>query len=87
MKLMLITEKITTAFTPTTLQIRNDSHLHSHHAAMADSISSETHFQYAFCPCPCPCPCSHVAPLPVAPVISYKYEFQWLGDMLTGRCE
>lgn len=56
MKRMLITEKITTAFTPTTLQIRNDSHLHAHHAAMADSISSETHFQYAFCPCPFPCP-------------------------------
>lgn len=38
--------KITTAFTPSTLQIRNDSHLHAHHAAMAESTSRETHFQY-----------------------------------------
>lgn len=40
----VIREKVTTAFTPSTLQIRNDSHLHAHHAAMAESTSRETHF-------------------------------------------
>ena len=41
-----LTSQVTTAFTPSTLQIRNDSHLHAHHAAMAESTSRETHFQY-----------------------------------------
>lgn len=29
---------------PTNLLIRNDSHLHAHHAPMANSTSRETHF-------------------------------------------
>ncbi|KAJ5121024.1 uncharacterized protein N7515_008985 [Penicillium bovifimosum] len=37
-------DKIAHAFTPSKLQIRNDSHLHAHHAAMAGSVSRETHF-------------------------------------------
>ncbi|RAH49409.1 BolA family protein [Aspergillus brunneoviolaceus CBS 621.78] len=37
-------EQLTTAFTPTTLLIRNDSHKHAHHAPMRDSTSKETHF-------------------------------------------
>ncbi|KAE8449512.1 hypothetical protein EG329_008121 [Mollisiaceae sp. DMI_Dod_QoI] len=37
--------KITTALQPTKLEIHNDSHLHSHHKAMAGSTSSETHFR------------------------------------------
>ncbi|KAL4907654.1 hypothetical protein BDW74DRAFT_147929 [Aspergillus multicolor] len=37
-------EKITTAFSPSTLIIRNDSHLHAHHAPMQGSTSKETHF-------------------------------------------
>ncbi|KAG4436881.1 hypothetical protein IFR05_007644 [Cadophora sp. M221] len=37
--------KITTALNPTTLEIHNDSHLHSHHKAMAGSTSQETHFR------------------------------------------
>ncbi|OJJ00935.1 hypothetical protein ASPVEDRAFT_40443 [Aspergillus versicolor CBS 583.65] len=40
----LMREKITTAFTPSTLIIRNDSHLHAHHAPMQGSTSKETHF-------------------------------------------
>ncbi|KAE8149853.1 bola-like protein-domain-containing protein [Aspergillus avenaceus] len=36
--------KINEAFTPSTLIIRNDSHLHAHHAPMRDSTSQETHF-------------------------------------------
>ncbi|OJJ66521.1 hypothetical protein ASPBRDRAFT_418681 [Aspergillus brasiliensis CBS 101740] len=40
----LIREKITTALTPSTLIIRNDSHLHAHHAPMRGSTSRETHF-------------------------------------------
>ncbi|PYH43623.1 BolA family protein [Aspergillus saccharolyticus JOP 1030-1] len=40
----LIRAKLTTAFTPTTLLIRNDSHKHAHHAPMRDSTSKETHF-------------------------------------------
>ncbi|GKZ68509.1 hypothetical protein AnigIFM50267_003219 [Aspergillus niger] len=40
----LIREKITTAFSPSTLIIRNDSHLHAHHNAMRGSTSKETHF-------------------------------------------
>lgn len=37
--------KLTTALRPVTLEIHNDSHLHRHHAAMADSTSPETHFR------------------------------------------
>jgi len=37
--------KITEALQPTTLEIHNDSHLHSHHKAMAGSTSQETHFR------------------------------------------
>ncbi|CAI7611676.1 unnamed protein product [Penicillium bialowiezense] len=37
-------DKIAHAFTPSSLVIRNDSHLHSHHAAMEGSTSKETHF-------------------------------------------
>ncbi|KAG4419947.1 hypothetical protein IFR04_006887 [Cadophora malorum] len=37
--------KITEALKPTTLEIHNDSHLHSHHKAMAGSTSQETHFR------------------------------------------
>ncbi|KAF3385269.1 hypothetical protein F1880_001784 [Penicillium rolfsii] len=37
-------EKLTQAFTPSTLLIRNDSHKHAHHAAMEGSTSKETHF-------------------------------------------
>ncbi|PYH94162.1 bola-like protein [Aspergillus ellipticus CBS 707.79] len=40
----LIRDKITSAFTPSTLIIRNDSHLHAHHAPMQGSTSRETHF-------------------------------------------
>ncbi|KAK6811917.1 hypothetical protein RU639_012398 [Aspergillus parasiticus] len=39
-----IREKITTAFSPSNLIIRNDSHLHAHHAPMQGSTSKETHF-------------------------------------------
>ncbi|TVY19492.1 BolA-like protein 1 [Lachnellula arida] len=37
--------KITESLSPTHLEIHNDSHLHSHHKAMADSTSQETHFR------------------------------------------
>ncbi|KAJ5041677.1 uncharacterized protein L3040_005250 [Drepanopeziza brunnea f. sp. 'multigermtubi'] len=37
--------KITAALAPSTLEIHNDSHLHSHHKAMRDSTSQETHFR------------------------------------------
>jgi len=37
--------KITAALQPSTLEIHNDSHLHSHHKAMAGSTSQETHFR------------------------------------------
>ncbi|KAK7459967.1 BolA-like protein [Colletotrichum acutatum] len=40
-----IRSKVTAAFSPTTLEIYNDSHLHSHHKAMAGSTSKETHFR------------------------------------------
>ncbi|KAL3470791.1 bola-like protein [Aspergillus californicus] len=40
----LIRDKIAAAFTPTTLLVRNDSHLHAHHNAMRGSTSRETHF-------------------------------------------
>jgi len=39
-----IRQKIQSALSPTTLTIRNDSALHSHHAAMRGSTSKETHF-------------------------------------------
>ncbi|KAF2877142.1 bola-like protein-domain-containing protein [Massariosphaeria phaeospora] len=38
-------EDIAEALQPTTLEIHNDSHLHSHHKAMQDSTSKETHFR------------------------------------------
>ncbi|CVK84757.1 BolA protein [Fusarium oxysporum f. sp. radicis-lycopersici 26381] len=41
----LIRAKITAAFNPQTLEIYNDSHLHSHHKAMEHTTSSETHFR------------------------------------------
>ncbi|KAI9755514.1 MAG: hypothetical protein M4579_004240 [Chaenotheca gracillima] len=37
--------KITDALKPSTLEIYNDSHLHAHHQAMRESVSSETHFR------------------------------------------
>ncbi|KAB8078738.1 bola protein [Aspergillus leporis] len=40
----IIREKISTAFSPSNLIIRNDSHLHAHHAPMRGSVSKETHF-------------------------------------------
>ncbi|KAK2747375.1 hypothetical protein FQN55_005124 [Onygenales sp. PD_40] len=39
-----IRQKLTTTLSPTTLLIRNDSHLHAHHAPMRGSTSTETHF-------------------------------------------
>ncbi len=38
-------EQITEALQPTTLEIHNDSHLHSHHKAMVGNTSQETHFR------------------------------------------
>ncbi|EYE95000.1 BolA family protein [Aspergillus ruber CBS 135680] len=40
----IIREKLTTSLSPSTLLIRNDSHLHAHHAPMQGSTSRETHF-------------------------------------------
>lgn len=37
--------QLTASLSPSLLQIHNDSHLHSHHRAMKDSTSSETHFR------------------------------------------
>ncbi|KAL8696739.1 MAG: hypothetical protein Q9224_002645 [Gallowayella concinna] len=37
--------KISETLNPTTLLIHNDSALHSHHTAMRDTISKETHFR------------------------------------------
>lgn len=37
--------KITDSLDPSLLEIHNDSHLHRHHAAMANSSSPETHFR------------------------------------------
>lgn len=37
--------QITEALKPSTLEIHNDSSLHSHHKAMQDSTSKETHFR------------------------------------------
>ena len=39
-----IRRKITEALKPASLDVRNDSHLHSHHKAMVGSTSRETHF-------------------------------------------
>ncbi|TKA37471.1 hypothetical protein B0A49_02480 [Cryomyces minteri] len=38
--------KLTTALNPSTLEIHNDSHMHSHHKAMQGVQSKETHFRY-----------------------------------------
>jgi len=38
--------QITDTFTPTSLEIFNDSHLHAHHKAMQGSTSRETHFRF-----------------------------------------
>ncbi|KAF9895226.1 hypothetical protein FE257_000128 [Aspergillus nanangensis] len=40
----IMREKITRSLAPSTLLIRNDSHLHSHHAPMQGVTSKETHF-------------------------------------------
>ncbi|KAF6801152.1 BolA-like protein [Colletotrichum musicola] len=40
-----IRSKVTAALSPSTLEIYNDSHKHSHHKAMAGSTSKETHFR------------------------------------------
>lgn len=37
--------QITAALSPTNLEIHNDSANHAHHAAMAGSVSKETHFR------------------------------------------
>ncbi len=42
---MLIFSKITEALKPKSLEIYNDSSMHSHHKAMQGSISKETHFR------------------------------------------
>lgn len=39
-----VRRKIAEALHPTLLEIRNDSHLHTHHKAMVGSTSKETHF-------------------------------------------
>ncbi|PLB51566.1 bola domain protein [Aspergillus steynii IBT 23096] len=39
-----IREKLTTALSPSSLIIRNDSHKHAHHEPMIGSTSKETHF-------------------------------------------
>ena len=43
--MMVIREQITEAFKPSTLEIYNDSSMHSHHKAMLGSTSKETHFR------------------------------------------
>lgn len=40
--------QVTESLSPTTLEIRNNSHLHAHHKAMQGSTSRETHFEYTF---------------------------------------
>jgi len=40
-----IRRKINEAFKPTSLEILNESHRHSHHKAMENSESRETHFR------------------------------------------
>ncbi|KAL9599144.1 MAG: hypothetical protein Q9219_004010 [cf. Caloplaca sp. 3 TL-2023] len=37
--------KVTQALKPSTLEIHNDSAMHSHHRAMQGSVSKETHFR------------------------------------------
>ncbi|KAL8948791.1 MAG: hypothetical protein Q9222_005053 [Ikaeria aurantiellina] len=37
--------KISEALKPSTLEVYNDSHMHSHHKAMQGSVSKETHFR------------------------------------------
>ncbi|KAJ5681383.1 uncharacterized protein N7477_001323 [Penicillium maclennaniae] len=44
----LMRDKLATAFHPSTLIIRNDSHKHAHHKAMEGVASKETHFQCVF---------------------------------------
>ncbi|KAH6672573.1 bola protein [Halenospora varia] len=41
----IMRSKLTQTFTPSRLSIHNDSHLHSHHTAMAGVTSKETHFR------------------------------------------
>ncbi|KZF24228.1 bola-like protein [Xylona heveae TC161] len=41
----IIKSRVSSAFSPTSLEIFNDSHLHSHHKAMQGSTSKETHFR------------------------------------------
>ncbi|KAF2402887.1 bola-like protein [Trichodelitschia bisporula] len=41
----VVHSKLTEALKPTSLEIFNDSHLHSHHKAMQGSVSKETHFR------------------------------------------
>lgn len=41
----LMRTKLTETLRPSVLEIHNDSHLHRHHAAMANSTSPETHFR------------------------------------------
>lgn len=48
--LLIIFFKITEALKPTTLEIHNDSHRHSHHKAMEGSVSKETHFRFVCWP-------------------------------------
>lgn len=40
-----VTDQITQALNPSTLEIYNDSNMHVHHKAMQDSTSQETHFR------------------------------------------
>ncbi|KAH7353736.1 bola domain protein [Plectosphaerella cucumerina] len=40
-----IRNKLTAALAPDSLEIHNDSHLHSHHKAMVGVTSKETHFR------------------------------------------
>lgn len=42
---MSIRSKLSSALNPTVFQLHNDSRLHAHHAAMANSTSPETHFR------------------------------------------
>ncbi|KAJ2830625.1 BolA domain UV induced protein Uvi31 [Coemansia erecta] len=41
----LIEERITEEFSPSLLQIKNESHMHRHHAPMQGVTSTETHFR------------------------------------------
>ena len=42
---LLRRKQINEAFKPSTLEIHNDSHMHSHHKAMQGNVSKETHFR------------------------------------------